>query len=171
MNSRDIFQSLNLSFNWLSLLIVLRLIGTIVSIILFCGIIYLSYKLIKATKVVDHFKVMLSPSKLNSQSIERFINHIKKRLGEDNPWLWKLALVETENYFDKTLEEMRIKGKTLEEKLTHINSKFLPNVNTIKEAHLIIKEILDIDNYPLEKNEVEYIINIFLQGLKYLQNL
>ena len=66
---------------------------------------------------------------------------------------------------------MRIKGKTLEEKLTHINSKFLPNVNTVKEAHLIIKEILDIDNYPLEKNEVEYIINIFLQGLKYLQNL
>lgn len=149
----------------------LRRLGLFASGFLILGIIFLFIKLKNLNKLKVIAKKIISKPKLNDKAIRSFFVTIDRKFKENNMLVAKLALAEVENYFDKALEEIGFKGKSLTDKLETIQEKYVPNIEQIKVAHKQVQGILDTDSYPLTDVEAKGIIQIYIEGLENLKKL
>ena len=162
--NQDVINISNLVFN-------LRRLGLFVSIFLILGILFFFIRLKNLNRLETKVKKVLAKPKLNDKAIKHFFVSINKKFKEDNMLIAKLALAEVEHYFDKTLEEVGFKGKTLTDKLEHIKEKFMPNIEQIKLAHQQIKTILDTEDYQLTDVEANEITKVYIEGIENLKKL
>ena len=162
--NQDVVDTGKLMFN-------LRRAGLLASWVLILGILFLFIKLKNLNKLKTLVKKKFSRCKLDDKAIKNFFNSIEKKFKENNMLIAKLALAETENYFDKTLEEVGFKGKTLTDKLNGIQERFMPNLEQLKSAHAQIQNILDGEDYQLTDIEANWIVTVFKEGIENLKKL
>ncbi len=154
-----------------SLIFNLRRFGLLISSLLVLGIIFLFIKLHHLSHLTNAVKQKFTRCKLDDKAIKHFFESIDKKFKEDNMLIAKLALAETENYFDKTLEEIGFKGNTLTDKLNNIKEEFLPNLDQLKTVHQQVQNILDTEEYQLTDLEASDIVRVFQEGIENLKKL
>jgi len=83
---------------------------------------------------------------------------INLRLSSDLEGDHKLAILETTKIFNDTLELMGYQGETLEEKINQIPKEILENINELKGALRVYKNIIEDPSYKLKKETAKQII-------------
>jgi len=94
---------------------------------------------------------------------------IKKRLKKDNEAEYKLALIEAGKILDDILKKMGYGEKSLSDKLRHLSSSHVSNLEELLKVNEICQNVIRDPDYKLNKEKAEEIINILEKSLKDLE--
>ncbi|MGB9598406.1 MAG: hypothetical protein ACPLZH_00980, partial [Minisyncoccales bacterium] len=83
---------------------------------------------------------------------------IRRRLESELEADLKLAVLETTRIFQRALELMGYKGETLEEKINQLPKESVENLNELKGAIRVYKNIIGDPSYRLKKETARQII-------------
>jgi len=100
----------------------------------------------------------ISYKPLTNKKIKEKWKSINLRLSSDLEGDHKLAILETTKIFNDALELMGYRGETLEEKINQIPPEILENINEVKGALRVYKNIVDDPAYKLKKETARQII-------------
>ena len=146
---------------------VFKIIFIIVSIIFFVAIIYylLNTSYLKHLFIYD-LDDASSRKDYGRSKIYKKWGKIKKRLEKDNEAEYKLALIEADKMLDDILKKMGYGEESLNEKLKHISSSDVSNLEELLRVNEICQNIVHDPDYRLNKEKAEEIIDIFEKSFK-----
>lgn len=93
---------------------------------------------------------------------------IAKRLKSEKEIEHKLAVLEADEFFDKTLKTLDYLGKRMEDRFNQITTEVLPNLGDIKKAHEVRNKIVNDRGYRLTSDEARRVLAVFEQGFRHL---
>lgn len=91
---------------------------------------------------------------------------IKKRLESPSHANWKLAIIESEELVEDTLEKMGYKGEGIREKLKNVDPGVITNLNNLISSYDIFINILAEPDYQITKDRAIKIVSAFEDVLK-----
>lgn len=103
------------------------------------------------------------------RKIEREWKIITARLDTGLESEYKLAVIEADNIMDDTFKKMGYGGETLGEKLDKLTSATLPNIEEIREAHLIRNNIIHDPDYRLSLDDARKVLEIYEKAFRDLE--
>lgn len=92
-----------------------------------------------------------------------------KRLEKGKESEYRMAIVEVDALLRETLEKMGYKGQTIKDLLDQVDSKTLPNIEKIREAHNFRNTIVHDPSYELSLEETKKVIGVYEQTFRDLQ--
>ncbi len=98
-------------------------------------------------------------------------NKIKHRLETGLESESKLVIIEADSMLNDVLEKIGFVGENLEERLKHLTSASLSNIEEVWDAHKIRNNIVYDPDYRLNLDEAKKIISIYEKALVSLQAL
>lgn len=110
-----------------------------------------------------NFKVF--DAKRNSKQWQK----IKKRLDTEKGLEYKLAVLEADDFLDRTLKLLNYDGKNVEEKLKKLDAQILPNLDSIKEARVVRNDIVHNRNFELTREKAEQVLSTYEKAIKSLR--
>lgn len=149
---------------------VFKIIFIIISIIFFAAIVYYALN----TSYLGHlfiqdFKDASSWKDYGRSKIFKKWQKIKKRLEKDNEAEYKLALIEADKILDDILKRMGYGEESLNEKLKHLSSSHVSNLEELLEANEICQNVIRDPDYRLNREKAGEIISIFEKSFKDLE--
>ncbi len=81
----------------------------------------------------------------------------------------RLSVIDADDIFNEVLEKVGYVGDNTHDKLVRLNENIVPNIDEIKEAYEIKKEIMHNPNRSLEKDEAKDLVSRYEKVLKDLQ--
>lgn len=97
------------------------------------------------------------------------IAEINKKITSNSPSDWKIAIIEADKVFDKTLEKRNYVGGSVGDKLKEMVPGDLPDVyEEVWEAHKIRNRIVHEPDFEITQSEVRKIIGIYERAIKKL---
>jgi len=90
-------------------------------------------------------------------------------LKKDNEAEYKLALIEAGKILDDILKKMGYGEKSLSDKLRHLSSSHVSNLEELLKVNEICQNVIRDPDYKLNKEKAEEIINILEKSLKDLE--
>jgi hypothetical protein len=97
------------------------------------------------------------------------IESVHKKLKSGKESEYKIAVMEVDDFFKEILVKMNYKGETLDAILGQINSKVLPSIEEIKEAHAVRNNIVRNPDYHLTEDQAVNIVKIYEKALGELE--
>ena len=165
----DIFQRVN-TINWQEIIFVSKIVLTIISILLFVGIVILVIKLKVISKLKESGKLLIVQSHTPKKLTKKW-NKIEKRLKSGQEAELKLAIIEADKFFDDILKRSGYLGKDMGERLKKINSSQMANIDDIWSAHKIRNNIVHDVDYKLTGSDTEKAIRTYKKALEELEVL
>ena len=124
----------------------IKLISLILSFFFILGTIVLIFKVLKLKKQTN----VCSQSK---EKAIKTINNLKNKINEDtNDIQRKLVLIQGFDCLISHAKKMGFKGKTAQEILNNILSKYVPNIEKLKENYLLLIEAVS-SNTSISQDE------------------
>lgn len=97
------------------------------------------------------------------------LQEINKKLTRESVSDWKIAVIEADKVFDKTLEKKGYVGESVGEKLKEMVPADLPDVyEEVWEAHKIRNKIVHEPDYDITQGEARKLIGIYERAIKKL---
>ena len=149
-----------------------KVIFILISLFLIGGIFYFlfksSYLKVSTETITDYndYKKGLGLSKWQKKW-----KRIKGNLEEKTEDGLKVTLIEGERMIDQILIEAGYQGHTMEERLSLLDEKAISNLDDLRLAHKICRDISSDPDYKLDLDKAKKIIEIFETSLKDLQIL
>ncbi len=81
----------------------------------------------------------------------------------------KLAVIEADDMLNSVLEQMGYEGESLVEKLNGLNEEIIPNLEEVKKAHKVRRDIIYDQSRGLSKEEAVNLISVYEKVFKELQ--
>ncbi len=94
---------------------------------------------------------------------------IVKRAKEGDESDRKLAIIEADDTVNDILGKLGYGGSNLEHKLLNLNKDVIPNIEELKRAHKIRRDLVYDPNYTLTENESRELIEIYQKTFKDMQ--
>ncbi len=91
------------------------------------------------------------------------------RLNKNDEANLRLALMEADNLFDDLLEQIRLPGESMADRLKYIDSSQVSNIDEIWQAHKLRDVIVHNPEYPITRNEIEFGVKAYEKALKELE--
>ena len=101
-----------------------------------------------------------------SREINRQWRKIQKRAEGGTENELKLALIEADDFLNKTMEDMGYSGKTFEEMLENAGKIMLPNYAEISEAHNLRNSIVYDPDYKINTESAKKYLAIYESTIK-----
>jgi len=149
---------------------VFKIIFIIVSIIFLAMIIYYALN----TSYLRHLFIQdledaSSRKDYGRSKISKKWGMVKKRLEKDNEAEYKLALIEADKILDDILKKMGYGEESLNEKLKHLSSSDVSNLEELLKVNEICQNVVHDPDYRLNKEKAEEIISVFEKSFKELE--
>jgi hypothetical protein len=81
----------------------------------------------------------------------------------------RLSVIDADDIFNEVLEKVGYVGDNTYDKLARLNENIIPNINEIKKAYEVKKEIMHDPNRNLEEDEAKNLVSRYEKALKDLQ--
>lgn len=149
-------------FGWI------KFISLIISGFLLWGIIYCAKKLSFFNSKIEQYMDILGTGNLSKHRSIRGWQQIQKKLQAGDEENLKLAITEADRILDELLKISGYQGKNMDERLGQINQAQLSNISDAWSAHKIKQRILKEEDFHINKQEAELIINIYKKSFQEL---
>ncbi|MDP3052963.1 MAG: hypothetical protein Q8N22_03370 [bacterium] len=150
-------------FGWI------KFISLIISGLLLWGIIYCVKKLSFFNSKIEQYMDILRIGDLSKHRSIRGWQQIQKRLQAGDEENFKLAITEADRILDELLKISGYQGKNMDERLGQITQAQLFNISDAWSAHKIKQRILKEEDFHINKQEAELIINIYKKSFQELE--
>lgn len=144
----------------------IKFISLIISGLLFLGIIYCVKKLAFVNSKIEQYMDILGTGNLSKHRSIRGWRQIQKRLRLGDEENLKLAISEADKILDELLKISGYLGKNMDERLEQITQARLSNASDVWSAHKIQQRILKEEDFHINKQEAELIINIYKKSFQ-----
>lgn len=94
---------------------------------------------------------------------------IEDRLESDNVSQFKAAILEADKIADEVLLSIGYGGKNMKERLEIADSRQIEEIDNLIEGHAIRNKIIYEDNFKIDKNEAQRVINLYREFLENLE--
>lgn len=111
---------------------------------------------------------ILGTGNLSKHRSIRGWQQIQKKLQAGDEENLKLAITEADRILDELLKISGYQGKNMDERLGQINQAQLSNISDAWSAHKIKQRILKEEDFHINKQEAELIINIYKKSFQEL---
>lgn len=105
-----------------------------------------------------------------SRIVKRW-NKIQNRLELAPESEHKLAIIEADDLLSEILKRMGHQGETLGDRLQHLTSPQLSNLEQVREAHKVRNNIVHDPDYRLSLDQARKVLEIYEEAFKNLQAL
>lgn len=143
-----------------SVLVYVELIAVLFSILLVFAVVYL-YRKVVELRVAEAKKIYLEKSDAisvnNNPQWERVLNHIESTSESD----WRLAVLEADIILDTLLDNMRLPGETMADKLKAVEKSDFTTIDSAWEAHKIRNQIAHEGDYVLSQHEAKRVVGLY----------
>jgi len=92
---------------------------------------------------------------------------IFSKLKEKREMGWQIALIDADKLVNQKLEEFKIEGRNLTEKIEKLSKDFLPNLEELKQARKLVEQVLS-EEKKLSRDDIERAIEIYKEVYEYL---
>ncbi|MCX8015833.1 MAG: hypothetical protein N2692_00790 [Patescibacteria group bacterium] len=152
---------------------ILRLIGGILSLVLFIFWIYLIIKTNKITDVIEKYKTIWVGGHYEKRRVLRAWKEIHDLLKEDDIQSYKLAFSLLNELLEEVINRLNPKGKNLLEK---IKSLKIAELNEIEKSKLLVgvyayDKLKSDPTFNLEPKEVKYFVKLYKEFFERLHIL
>jgi len=154
---------------WIPFLVAVKIIGLILTVIFFIGIIILTIRSnLLAEKWQEAFYLIRGGYKIKNR-FSRQWQRVYHLLDEKSETYWKLAMAEADKIFDQFLIAIGYSGKNPEERLENIRDYQIPTIEDIKKTHQFIREVLKNPNSKISYEEARDAVMVYENALKELE--
>ena len=94
---------------------------------------------------------------------------VTKRLEKRKEAEYKMAIIEADSLLEDVLREMNYEGETIKDLLEQIDSKIIPNIEEVWQAHKFRNNIVHDPSYELTYEQAKKIVSIYEQTFRDLQ--
>ena len=94
---------------------------------------------------------------------------VAKRLEKKKETEYKMAIIEADNLMEEVLRKMGHKGETIKDLLEQVDSKTIPNIEEVQQAHKFRNNVVHDPDYELTYEQAKKIISIYEQTFRDLQ--
>lgn len=101
---------------------------------------------------------------VNLKALKKIVDRLKTEKEVE----YKLAVMETDEFFDKILKTLDYSGKNMEDRFKQLTTEVLPNLDDIKTVHNTRNKIVNDRGYKLTLEETKKVITTYEQGLRHL---
>ncbi|MCD6270758.1 hypothetical protein J7J24_00115 [bacterium] len=124
-------------------------------------------KILKKLKqpILEVKKPTVSPELTRESPWERIFSKLK----EKREMGWQIALIDADKLVNQKLDELKIEGRNLTEKIEKLPEDFLPNLEKLKQARKLVEQVLRGER-KLSKEEVERVVKIYKEVYEHLSN-
>ena len=161
-----------ISLNFISpeIILVLKIIFLVITLLFLAFIIF---SLLKTTwlkrMILWDFSEFMTYRPHGARRIVKQWAKVTGRLETGLEGEYKLAVIESDSMLDDILKRMGYGGETLGDRLKHLTSATLPNIDQIWEAHKIRNNIVHDPDYKLSVDEAKKVLAIYEQAFRDLQ--
>lgn len=120
----------------------------------------------KLFKIIGNF---LLTAAFPKRRLNKSWQKILLRLSKNDEANLRLALLEADNLFDGLLQQMRLPGESMADRLKYLDSSQISNIDEIWTAHKLRNTIVHNSEYPVTKNEIEFGVRAYEKALKELE--
>lgn len=154
-----------------SLFIILMIVGTIVTLILLAGIVYVTIRT-NQVRAKESQKIKSAiPEKIEPRHNERW-EKILAHVSSENPNDWRLAIIEADIMLDEVITKMGYVGDTLGEKLKMIARGDMESLDSAWEAHKVRNQIAHVGNdFILTQREAKRVIDLYTAVFRELKSI
>ena len=152
-----------------------KVFAGIISALLFCGLVYVAYRMIiVGTEVSQRERDAKKGAKRESSvSIEtQRWARIMEKINSENEADWKVAILEADAILEDIVGTMNLAGLSMGDKLKNVEPSDFLTLESAWEAHKTRNAIAhDIDGVPLSRREAQRVIALYekvLREFKYL---
>lgn len=155
---------------FLNLIFIVKIIFIIFSFILSVAIIILLLKTDWLRfRFFEDYTEFFASRPLGAKEHFKKIESVHKKLKSGKESEYKMAVIEMDDFLKEVLIRMNYKGETFDTILNQINSKVLPSVEEIKEAHVVRNNIIRNPDYHLTEDQANNIVKIYEKALGELE--
>lgn len=148
----------------------LKIVFLIVSFILFLAIIFLLIITNWINKfALEDFTEALTYRPYGAKKTFKQWSRIKKRMETGKASDFKMAIVDADALLKEILEKMGYKGETMRQILESIDSKVLPNIASVWEAHEIRNNIVHNPDYDISLEKARKMMQVYEQSFRDLE--
>lgn len=104
-----------------------------------------------------------------AQELANYWQAVAGKLNSRDEAHWKLAVIESDNFFDYILSLLGYAGESMAEKLQQLNSDQLKNINDIWRVHKIRNALVHDPTFRLSFGQAEEVINTYERALRELK--
>lgn len=123
--------------------------------------------------VPQHLRVGLKGSDLpliSKSKMQKRWDKVKKRLDNENPSQYKVAIIEADKIAEDILDGIGYKGANMTEKLEQVGPAHLDDhLEALKGAHEIRNKIVHQADYEISHEAAEAVVGVYESFLKYLE--
>jgi len=147
---------------WERLRFILKTISTIL-MITFTILIVMILKWISELNKKMEFPTEKTTEPMKEKTDEMLLKwkKIENYLESDNENDWKISIIEADQLLDDILAKANFPGKSLSERLSHIDSSEFPMINDILYAHKIRNNIVHDNNFKITRDDAKRILEIY----------
>jgi len=160
-----------ISLPWPKIVVVLKSIFTVISFLLFIGVIFVIFGLRVIYRTKRTLRLLVIPHHLPKKKLVKKWGQIEKRLESGQEAELKLAVIEADKFFDNILKKIGYFGKDMGERLKKINPGQMVNINDIWSAHKIRNNIVHDVDYKLISVDAERAVGAYKKALEELEVL
>lgn len=158
------------SLDWQEIISVSKVVLTVISALLFIGIIDLIIRLNIVSRVKRAGRMLAIPKHFPKKLVKKWLK-IEERSKSDQEAELKLAVIEADKFFDDILKRIGYIGKDMGERLRKINPSQLANIDDIWQAHKIRNNVVHDVDCKLTEFEAEKAIKAYKKALEELEML
>lgn len=158
------FKTILTTFRWLFTVITLMFIG--LSIWLYSKAGFYSDLKLKYSYYLDRKKKEEAPAGPNTKELADYWGHLTTRLNYQDEAQWKLAVIESDNFFDYVLRYFHYEGESMAERLQKVPPGALSNTDDVWRAHRIRNSLVHDPNYRISYQQAEFVMNAYTRALK-----
>jgi hypothetical protein len=144
---------------FLKVFLIFKLVALLFSIILVGCVVYLYKKVVELRK--NEAKVIytekVEQGGTDNPQWERVLNHIGSTSESD----WRLAVLEADIILDTLLDNMRLPGETMADKLKAVEKSDFTTIDSAWEAHKIRNQIAHESDYVLNQHEAKRVVGLY----------
>ncbi|MDP3956826.1 MAG: hypothetical protein Q8P97_02420 [bacterium] len=139
----------------------IKFFSAIISLALFCGIVYVVVKLDFFKSKVTQFSDIAMQLDFTKKRTVRAWLQIRKRMEAGDESNLKLAVIEADKILDEILKRSGFAGETMSERLKRLTSAQLSNLEQVWGAHKLRNRIVHEPNFEVSGAEVELAVSIY----------
>ena len=144
-----------------SFLFTLKLISSIISAVLFAGIIWLVMKTRVFGLQVEQLSDMMAMAQVDKKRVLKAWKEVQDRLGRGDEANLRLAIIDADKLLDTVLKRMGYVGDTMADRLKKITKAQLKSINELWTAHKMRNHIVHSTDHTLSRAEAIEVLEIY----------
>jgi len=120
-------------------------------------------------KIIEDVTEIVTHKPYRAQKTFKQWGRVIKRLEKRKEAEYKMAIIEADSLLEDVLRKMNYEGETIKDLLEQIDSKIIPNIEEVWQAHKFRNNIVHDPSYELTYEQAKKIISIYEQTFRDLQ--